>query len=152
MRDNFWVGISTTCISKINLKCIFLKCVFQSECASLHKTVNMVVFFVKSNLKSCPYNDKMEYGLTVWVNLWLHPAQIRNYPQGDKRASFNRHIYQLYSGKVLNKVFQMTETMRNYKCSTCYFLPKIIMYVALLTSNMRHFCTVVISILKDNNL
>ena len=129
-----------------------LQCFCQSECACLHKTVNMVVFFVKSCTKSCPYNDKMDYGLTVWVNPWLNPAQINNYPQGDKRASFNRHIYQVYSGKVLNKVFHMTETMGNYNCSTCYFLPKIIMYVALLTSNMRHFCTVGISILKDNHL
>ena len=45
---------------------------FQSECACLHKTVNMVVFFVKSNentytkgthanVQSCPYNEKREY-------------------------------------------------------------------------------------------
>ena len=44
----------------------------QSECACLHKTVNMVVFFVKSNentypkgthanVHSCPYNEKREY-------------------------------------------------------------------------------------------
>ena len=45
----------------------------QSECACLDKTVNMVVFFVKSNentytkrdsthanVQSCPYNEKRE--------------------------------------------------------------------------------------------
>ena len=41
----------------------------QSECTCLHKTVNMVVFFVKSNantypkanVQSCPYNEKREF-------------------------------------------------------------------------------------------
>ena len=45
----------------------------QSKCACLHKTVNMVVFFVKSNenttgranVQSCSYNEKREYPITL---------------------------------------------------------------------------------------
>ena len=43
----------------------------QSECACLHKTVNIVVFFAKrstqkgeqshANVQSCPYNEKREF-------------------------------------------------------------------------------------------
>jgi len=46
----------------------------QSECACLHKTINMVVFFVKSNentfhkresthanVRNCPYDEKREF-------------------------------------------------------------------------------------------
>ena len=53
----------------------------QSECACLHETLNIVVFFVKSNNKylpkrdsthanvhSCPYNEKSE--LSVCQNMF----------------------------------------------------------------------------------
>ena len=73
----------------------------QSECTCLHKTVNMVVFFVKSNentypkresthadVQSCPYNEKMELftletnnfeEISIQTVKWTHLNNETNY-------------------------------------------------------------------------
>ena len=71
-----------------------LQCFCQSECACLHKTVNTVVFFVKSyentnlpkmestlaNVQNCPNNEKRKlviYKFETFVWIWFSTCLIR---------------------------------------------------------------------------